>query len=206
MERIPLEDVQRALKAFEDASESVRGPVAQSVARRRAGRLARLAAVLAEVEDEAGSEDPAVEALKLRIEKVDSTRIVLEKRSERERRRVKLKPHEWMVYGRVLNHDRTPATGVRIQVFDQDKKLDDVLAVTKVDEFGDFAAGPFHERDFFEPGEEAPELYLKVYGSRNKVLYDGSKDVRLQAGRSEYFEITLPKSGPSSTTRKAKKG
>lgn len=207
MDEIPVEDVGRALQSLAKANEAARGPVAESIARRRATRLARLAAAAARLEEELGSDADDVVELKSRIGRVDTTRVALERRAERERRRPLLKPHEWMVYGRVVNHDKSPAEGVRVRVFDKDRKFDDLLGESKVDEFGDFVVGPYHERDFLESGEGAPELYIKVYGAQNRILFDGSKQPRFEAGRIEYFEIVLPapKNARASTAKTSRK-
>jgi hypothetical protein len=198
MSEIPLEDVQRAIQAVVDATGSARGPAAESVARRKAARVARLVAVAARLEQELGSDSPEVVELKARIVGTDTSRIRLAERGERERRRPDVQPREWMVYGRVVTHDGSPATGVRVRLFDKDRKYDDLLGETRVDEFGDFAIGPYEVVLFLEAEEpeegehaEMPELYLKVYGARNKVVYDGSEDARFGAGRVEYFEIVL---------------
>lgn len=208
MEQIPVEDVERAIRSMVEANDGARGPVAESVARRRVSRTARLAAAAARLEEELGSDADEVVELKARIGQVDSIRAPLDRRAERERRRPRLGPHEWMVYGRVENADRSPAEGVRVRVFDKDRKFDDLLGEAKVDEFGDFVAGPYHERDFLESGEGAPELYLKIYGSRNRLLYDGSKQPRFEAGRVEYFEIVLPpaKGGRGQSTKRGRSG
>jgi hypothetical protein len=192
MERIPIEDIQRAAQTLLDAGQSARGPVAASIAHRRAARVARLTAAAARLEEDLGSDADEVTRLKERVARTDTTRVVLDRRAERERRRPEPAPHEWMVYGRVLNADRTPAEGARVRLFDKDRKYDDFLGDTKVDEFGDFAIGPYRERDFLEAGEETPELYLKIYGARNRLVFDGSDHARFGAGRIEYMEIVLP--------------
>lgn len=203
MDEIPLEDVERALQFLVEDTAAARGPVAESVARRRATRVARLVVAAARLEEEVGSDAPEVEELKSRIGRADAGRVALHRRAERERRRPSVKPYEWMVYGTVVKHDRTPAEGVKVKLFDKDRKTDDFLGESRVDEFGDFTIGPFHERDFLESGEGSPELYLKIHGARNKLLYDGSKNPRREVKRMEYFAIRLPEPESKPRGRKA---
>jgi len=192
MERIPVEDIQRAVQTLMDANQKARGPVVEKLAHRKASRLARLTVATARLEEVLGSDAAEVTRLKDQMGAIDSARTTLDRRGERERRRPRPAAHEWMVYGRVLNADRSPAVGVRVRLFDLDRKFDDLLGETKVDEFGDFSIGPYHERDFLESGEKTPELYLKIYGARNKLVFDGSDDARFEAARVGYFEVVLP--------------
>lgn len=206
MRNIPTEDVARALQALVDGASAARGPVADSVAARKTTRVARLVAATARLEQELGSDDPDVLRMKEIIRAQEPQRAVLTRRGERERRRPSPKPHEWMAYGRVVNHDGSPAKGARVRLFDLDRKYDDLLGEARVDEFGDFSIGPFHDRDFFEHGEEAPELYLKIYGARNRLVYNGEQDARFPAGRIEYFEVVLPPPEKATRSTSRKKG
>jgi hypothetical protein len=184
-------EAEGALEALVEGIESGRGAAAAAVARRRSLRMARLAAAGVRLEDELGSDDAQVGELRDRIVLEDRVRVALDVRSERERRRPRPGPGEWMAYGRVVNAGGAPVQGARVRLFDLDRKFDDLLGETRTDEFGDWVIGPYHARDFFEKGEGAPELYVKVYGARGKLVYSGEEEARFEAGQVEYFEIVL---------------
>lgn len=103
-----------------------------------------------------------------------------------------LKPYEWMVYGQVVEGDGEPVAGVTVRVYDKDRKYDDLLGYTSTDQHGDFQL-IYHERAFYEPGEGAPELYLRVEDADGEVLYATEDQIRYQSGRVELFVITLEK-------------
>jgi hypothetical protein len=197
MTDLPIEDGEGAIRDAYEGLVRGRGPVAESIANRRARRAARLVAVAARLEEELGSDAPELTAIRSRIERAEPARVALEQRAERERRRPTIEKDQWVVYGRVLNHDRTPAAGVRIRLFDKDRQFDDLLGETRADEYGDYLVGPYTDEDFLEAEDEPgnlqlPELYLKIYGARNKLVFDGSENARFQAGRVEYIEVVLP--------------
>lgn len=196
MNEIPVEDVEGAIQATYEATVLARGPVAESIARRQARRTARLIAVAARLEEELGTDAPEVIALRQRIEGREPARVALGRRAERERRRSRLEKGQWMVYGRVVHESREPAVGVRVRLFDKDREFDDLLGETRVDEYGDFFIGPYEIEDFLEAEDpekdQRPELYVKVYGARNRLLYDGSTHPLIEAGQVEYMEIVLP--------------
>jgi len=135
---------------------------------------------------------------------------VLDIESVRAVRRPKVEVNEWLVFGRVFDPQGNPVPGLRVRVFDRDRKYDDLLGDTTTDEHGDFAA-KYHERDFIETREAQPELYVMVSDSAGATLYSSRDSLVYAAGRSEYFEIVLattPKRTPvktKTTTTKSKR-
>jgi hypothetical protein len=103
-----------------------------------------------------------------------------------------LKPYEWMVYGQVVDSEGSPVPDVTVRVYDKDRKYDDLLGYTTTDKYGDFQL-IYHERAFYEPGEEAPELYLRVEDADGNELYSTEDQIRYESGRVEYFMIRLEK-------------
>ncbi len=97
-----------------------------------------------------------------------------------------------MVYGRVFDAAGKPAAGLIVRVFDRDRKLDDLLGETETDANGDFHS-VYHARDFYEKGENAPELYIMVEDAAGNELFSSRENVRPLAGQSEYFVIQLGK-------------
>jgi hypothetical protein len=88
-----------------------------------------------------------------------------------------------------------------VRVFDRDRKFDDLLGETETDETGDFFT-VYHARDFYEKGENTPELYVMVEDAAGNELFSSRENVRPEAGQSEYFVIQL---GKVTTNAAAKK-
>lgn len=200
MRRIPIGDAQRALATLIEGLEGTRGTVARDVARRKEVRMARHAVAAVRLAQALGTDNDEARSLRESVRSDDGQRVTLRRRSERERRRPTVKPGERWVQGRVLHADGRPAR-VQVRLFDRDRRNDDFLGEASTDEFGDFSIGPFHERDFRDEGEEAPLLYVIVYGPRREVLHDGKDDARPLRGQVEYLEIALQ---PKPATAKKK--
>ena len=191
----PMDDPQDPRQALETAVQGVeasQASVADAVARRRALRMARLSAASVRLEQELGAEAPDVRALRDTVDAADRWRVALNRRVERERRRPRPGPGEWTAYGQVVDHEGNPAAGLRVQLFAHHRKVEDDVGQDRTDEFGDFRIGPYRELAFCEPGEEQPELYVRVYGTRNRVVFDGKDQARFRAGRVTHFDIVLP--------------
>jgi hypothetical protein len=99
-------------------------------------------------------------------------------------------PDGWVVRGVVLYEDKTPAAGLTVSLYDSDLIFDDVLGSVLTDN-----AGRFHMiyrtdafRDFFE---KKPDLYLKVIDAQGKQLYCSKKEIRINVGKVEEFNIIL---------------
>ncbi len=191
------EEVQDLLDQAEEALESMLEQASQALAlglqrfaalqERRARRLGLVSKRLA---DALGPEDPRVSALEHEAAAAAALQRHIATTAERVKRRPGLKPHEWAVVGRVVDAMGHPVAGVRVRVFDKDRRYDDLLGETTTDEFGDFAV-VYHVRDFLEAGEKAPELYLEVRDKRGQVLFSSEEVLRYNAGRAEYFEVVL---------------
>ncbi len=167
-------------------------------------RAARLAGAAARLQKALGEADPRVVALRQAGAASEQLYASANAEAAREARRPKAGPHEWVVFGRVLDAAGQPAAGLVVRVFDRDRKYDDLLGETTTDEHGDFAA-VYHERDFLEAGEGLPELYVQVEDARGRPLYSSRDQLRYNAGRLEYFEIALP-SVATGAPRPAAKG
>ena len=165
-------------------------PALEQLAAQQEQRAARLQQVETRIAPELGNDHPRVVALHQERLRVSALRRTLNDSATRASRLPQLKPYEWMVYGHVQDSDGNPVTGVVVRLFDKDRKLDDLLGYTTTDEFGDFSL-VFHERAFYEPGENAPELYLLVEDSSGQQLYSSKDNVRYESGRIEYFLIEL---------------
>jgi hypothetical protein len=159
------------------------------VQQRRATRLANAAR---ELSQKLGPEHPDVIAVQRMADSVGARQARLDSQRTRVDRWPRPRPNEWTVFGTVTDAAGNPAGGMTVRVFDQDRKLDDLLGETQTDEAGDFSV-VYHERDFLESKEGSPELYVMVSDASGNEVYSSRDSVRAAAGRSEYFAIRLGK-------------
>jgi hypothetical protein len=96
---------------------------------------------------------------------------------------------KWQVCGRVVDQEGRPVSGAQVKVLSRDFTWDYRLAPVSTDESGCFQV-VYHENDFRDLIEAAPDLYMKVEDQAGKQMYL-SKRMRYEAGRSEYFHIVL---------------
>jgi hypothetical protein len=185
-----LEDVKGALDAFIDRSSDAAVPIMEGFAELQERRAARLTDAGARLEEHLGEDDPRVTAMRQGAFAAKDLKRSLRTTAARDDRLPKMGPQEWMVFGRVLDSGGRPVTGVRVRVFDRDRRYDDLLGETETDEYGDFAV-VYHERIFAEAGEELPELYVMVEDRRGNQLYSSRDELRYEASRAEYFQIVL---------------
>jgi len=169
------------------------------VQQRRAARMTEIASVLG---DQLGSNNPDVLALQAAAGSVVQLKTQVAQQAARLKNWPKPKPNEWLVFGTVMDASGSPVSGVNVRVFDRDRKYDDLLGDTSTDENGDFSV-IYHERDFKEPGENLPDLYVMVSDANGKLLYSSRDSVRYEAGRSEYFAIRLGTKKPVAGRKKA---
>lgn len=165
-------------------------------------RAERLALVANRLKGQLGEDHPRVLALNQQLSAVNAIGQSLNIEATRVARQPSVNPNEWLVYGQVLDQQGRPVPGLRVRVFDRDRKYDDLLGDTTTDEYGDFAV-KYHERDFAEAGEKLPDLYVMVEDAAGQLLYSSRDNVRFEAGRSEYFEIRLtpPEPVPPQSTQ-----
>jgi len=163
-------------------------------------RASRLQRSLKQIKKDLGDEHPDYIATKAAAENAGAMNMQFLSQSARIKSRPMPKAHEWVVFGQVLDASGVPVRGLRVRVFDRDRKYDDLLGETETDENGDFSV-TYHERDFKEAGENLPELYVLVSDARGTELYTTRDDVRFRAGRSEYFLIRLGKTARSAKPR-----
>jgi competence ComEA-like helix-hairpin-helix protein len=201
-QEISLEEIKTAVAELLQQTSKVASPLLTQFAELHERRAARLAAAEARLKTQLGEDHPRVVALRRAATEADEWKRATSTMAERLARRPKLRPHEWVVFGQVLDAEGNPAAGLRVRVYDKDRQYDDLLGDTTTDEYGDFAA-IYHERDFAEVGEELPELYVMVEDKKGNLLYSSRDHVRYSAGRAEYFEIVLSETLPGETAEQA---
>jgi len=170
-----------------------------SLQARRAARMTAVAGALGAV---AGATHPDAVALQAQVQTIGSLQTAIATQVQRASRWPTPRPNEWLVYGTVTAADGTPAVGLRVRVFDKDRKYDDLLGDTETDDQGDWWA-TYHLRDFQEAGENNPDLYVMVTDASGAVVYSSRDSVRYEAGRSEYFDIHLGTPSVPAKRRKA---
>jgi hypothetical protein len=102
------------------------------------------------------------------------------------------RPKEWLVCGTVTDEQGKPAAGMTVQVFDRDRKFDNLLGKTSTDASGGFSIS-YPEKLFKKVGPELPDLYVMVIDAKENTLYTSKDSIRFASGRSEYFAIGLTK-------------
>jgi Transthyretin-like family len=183
-------DVKVALDAFIDQSSDAAVPIMEGFAELQERRATRLADAEVRLKEGLGEDHPRVVALRQSAFAAEDLKRSLRTTAVRDGRLPKLGEHQWMVFGRVLDSGGRPVTGVRVRVFDRDRRYDDLLGETETDEYGDFSV-VYHERVFAEAGEDLPELYVMVEDQQEHLLYSSRDELRYEAGRAEYFQIVL---------------
>jgi hypothetical protein len=181
-----VQNLDGAMQLFGQAQSPLLGEFA-ALQDRRAKRLQQVDARLVA---ELGEDHPRVVALRQTQKRTVELQRSLKDNETRTANLRELKTYEWMVYGEVVDRQGEPVEGVIVRVYDKDRKYDDLLGYTTTDKFGDFQV-IYHERAFYEPGEEKPELFLQVEGEDGQVLYSSEETIRFQAGRIEYFRVVL---------------
>ena len=169
---------------------SVFAPTLTQFAQLQRARADQLAASFDRLKSSLGENHPRVLALGQTLAAANLIGQSLNVEATRAARVPSVNPNEWLVYGRVLDEQGRPVPGLRVRVFDRDRKYDDLLGDTTTDENGDFAA-KYHARDFAETGEDQPDLYVMVEDAAGLLLYSSRDKIRYEAGRVEYFEIVL---------------
>ncbi len=181
---------QAGLRGISTQTVTGASPALQTFTQLQQRRLNRMAAVAQALGKQLPKNDPSLIAVQNAVNAANQMRTRLETQVVRLNRWPKPRPNEWLVYGTVTDAQGNPAAGLTVRVFDKDRKYDDLLGETQTDENGDFSV-IYHERDFKEPGENLPDLYVMVSDASGKLVYSSRDSVRYEAGQSEYFAIQL---------------
>lgn len=185
------DEIMQQLAGMGELMEQAQAPALEELAAMQEKRAKRLQQVEARIAPKLGSDHPRVIALRMARTRTVALRSNLSDNATQASKLPELKPYEWMVYGRVRDEKGQPVSGVIVRVYDKDRKYDDVLGYTNTDEDGDFHL-VYHERAFYEPGEKAPELYVRVEDADGNELFSSKDSFQYKSGRIEYFLIEIP--------------
>ncbi len=105
-------------------------------------------------------------------------------------RRIRPRPGEWLVWGKVSGTDGVGIPNLRVNVYDKDLLFDDKLGETITDSDGEFYVR-YHESNFKDLFESQPDIYVKVINKKGRILYTSERVVRWRSGRVEYFDIEI---------------
>jgi hypothetical protein len=190
-----MEEIATSIQALiQEASDAI-GPGLQDFAHVLRERADRLAGTADRLQKALGPDDERVASLRLAASRSEEMGAAAAQAAERHQALPKVGPNEWTVFGRVVESSGEPAVGLRVRVFDRDRKYDDLLGDTETGEQGDFSV-IYHQRDFEEAREENPDLYVLVEDASGIERFSSRGAVRFEAGRSEYFEIVLGEEPP----------
>lgn len=88
-----------------------------------------------------------------------------------------------------------PLAGMLVRLYDKDVVLDDFLGESRSGPDGRFELS-FGEAQFRDVFEKRPDLYLRVYDpSGSQLLRSTEHEVRFDAGRDEFFEVRIDRTG-----------
>jgi hypothetical protein len=171
-----------------------------------AGRAGRLQGAAALLKQQPGADPEEVAALEQAASQAAALQEEVRNLDARQAKRPRVAPDEWLVFGRALQPDGQPASGVLIRVAADAGEPPKDLPSAPPDEFGDFSVA--YRREHFPQQPEPPsEVHVVAEGKGGQRFYESDTLVRFQAGRAEYVEITL-KEKPTrraSAKRKASK-
>ncbi len=188
--KIPFYDIKVAMDSLQkQASEAVL-PNLDQFTDLYQRRIERLNQVAKRLEPNLGKAHPKVVAMREAAARTNEVKLSLQTAIERQKRRPKVGPDDWAVFGQVLAREGEPVTGVQVQVLDRDSLYDELLREETTDEYGDFAV-VYHKQDFAKFLENLPDLYVQVKNSQGNLVYSSRDSIRYDAGRIEYFEIRL---------------
>lgn len=164
--------------------------LAQRLASAGADRARRLETSSARMAEALGDDHPRVVRMRRRATLVKNVTDRVDDGTRRVVDADKLRPHEWLVHGRVTREDDTPLEGMRVRVFDKDRAEADLLGDEITDQSGEFRA-IYHVRDFLDEEEKLPDLYVMVSDRTGKVVVVSEQPIQPTESRAVYLQIVI---------------
>ncbi len=191
--RIPFDHIKGAMDSVLSQTSDAVLPNLEQFTNLYQRRVQRLDRVAKRLEPNLGKSHPRVVAMRRAATRTNEMKQSLQTATERQKRRPRVEPDDWAVFGQVLNPTGKPVVGILVQTLDRDQRHDELLRETKTDNHGDFTI-IYRKQDFDQFREKLPELYLQVKDSQGNLVYSSRNNVRYDAGQIEYFEIRLTES------------
>ena len=172
----------RAFAAGEDDGLAVRFADVQHA------RAVRLDEARERVTATLGADHPDVAALTVRVEAAQRFSALSSDLLERIRCAPRVRPHELVLSGELVDRAGRPLPGLRVRLYARDDQHDDLLGDDRSD-----ARGAFHfvfpERDRREPGAEGPALFVVVDAPDGRRLADTREQAVPRSGAVRFLRI-----------------
>lgn len=166
--------------------------------KRRAKRMGKTGKRL---EKSLGRENPRVIALGREATRATRFHTDASVAAKRESRKPRVAPHEWAIFGEVVDENGRPVAGLQVQLVNKKQRTGQTKIAAETDEFGDFFL--LLPVEGIVPPDRAIEarkrtdldLRLRISDNRGAEQFLSSKPLRPQAGSADYFGITLVNAG-----------
>ena len=145
--QITTDDVQTSAETLLNHASDVRAPITTRFEEIQERRRVRLVKAQERLKTHLGEDNPRVIALGRAASRAAEFKGSLDKTAERETNQPKLKPNEWLVFGRVIDATGKPIPKLCVRLFDRDPgragdkapgKADEPLGTAETTETGDF--------------------------------------------------------------------
>jgi carotenoid cleavage dioxygenase len=105
----------------------------------------------------------------------------------------KIDPDGFRILGTIEEEETgRPLAGLIVRAYDRDFLFDDKVGVATTDEDGRFEIR-FSRRDFSDPGESQPDLYLRIYDrSGIREIHQTTDAIRWNASATERYRLRIP--------------
>lgn len=99
----------------------------------------------------------------------------------------------YRITGKVCEQETgKPLSGLKVRAYDADLFFDDLLGTAETDAEGQFEM-EYLEEDFRELFEGKPDVYLAIFSSTFRPIFDTKESTRWGANETEHFEIAIPR-------------
>ena len=184
--------IQDLLRRTRSAEEKIKLTMLEKLVSLKSKQLETLVKLEKELKTAPDPDQQRLKHLDTAITSVKKLRDDSKNELTRWKRLPKLGDDDWLVYGLITHSDGSPAEGLIVNVFDEEKgkKTHDKLGTAKTDELGNFYL-VYRNRNF-GTNDKQPDLYVIILEKGGKQLYSTKDAVRNKASRKEYFQIILP--------------
>jgi hypothetical protein len=97
---------------------------------------------------------------------------------------------KFIVAGRIVDESGAGLTGVRVRVFDLERKHEDLLRETRTDMMGYYRL-EYDESDFKDLADKNVEIYIEVLDKEGQQIHTSTESFIHKAGEVEVIDVTL---------------